>query len=442
MFILFFIVVLLGGNSREDFPGLVILYPASIFLATVALAMPGGVDWRDVCAPLGLLSAFALLVVLQVVPLPPGIWAALSHRLEWTAGVRAAGIDLGWQPLSISPDSTLDALPWLAVPAAMLAAIASASRDSVRLLLPALLVSMLISAALGIAQYATGDKSLLYFHPNAVPGEVVGFFANRNHHAVFLAMGIPLGAAACTSVTLPKRLQALVLLAYFAFATFLTAVVIMAGSRGGLATLGLGVLLSAALIYPRMDEIRMLFAKGGGRFAIAAGVSIIVTLCALIAIALSTRGIAVSRFDQTDVVNELRWRTLPVVLDIWREHWLAGTGLGTFNQLYRIYEPLALLQPLYLNHAHNDLLELAVTGGLPGLAIILVFGLWLLRSFWMALKSSSPVAIASGIAIVQLLIASLFDYPLRTPLLMVVFVVLTLWLVHSNSQHRKGLYQH
>jgi hypothetical protein len=323
---LFALVMMLGGNSREDFPGLIVLYPASVLLAIFALALPGRIHWQDVRAPLGLLAALALLATLQMVPLPPGIWTALSHRLEWTAGARAAGIDLGWQPLSISPNSTLDALPWLAVPAAMLATTAGASRDSVRLLLPALLLAMIASAALGIAQYATGVGSPLYFHPYALPGEVVGVFANRNHHAVFLALGIPLGAAACTSKALSKTSQVFAFPAYLAFAAFLTAVVIMAGSRGGLATLGLGILLSAALIYPRMDEVRMLFAKGRGRLAIATAALITVILSGLVAIAFSTRGIAVARFDQIDVADELRWRTLPVVLNIWRDHWLGGTG--------------------------------------------------------------------------------------------------------------------
>jgi hypothetical protein len=78
---------------------------------------------------------------------------------------------------------------------------------------------------------------------------------------------------------------------------------------------------------------------------------------------------------------------------------------------------------------------------MPGLVIILVFGTWLLRSVAVALKSSNPTGIGAGIAIAQLMIASLFDYPLRTPLLMVVFVLLAFWLISSNSEPRKALYR-
>ena len=52
-----------------------------------------------------------------------------------------------------------------------------------------------------------------------------------------------------------------------------------------------------------------------------------------------------------------------------------GIGFGAFDPAFRVFEPDSSLSPLYLNHAHNDLVELALTGGI---AALLMFALFLL----------------------------------------------------------------
>ena len=50
-----------------------------------------------------------------------------------------------------------------------------------------------------------------------------------------------------------------------------------------------------------------------------------------------------------------------------------GAGFGTFDPVYRRFEPDALLSTIYLNQAHNEPMQLAMEGGIPALALLLVF---------------------------------------------------------------------
>ena len=64
-----------------------------------------------------------------------------------------------------------------------------------------------------------------------------------------------------------------------------------------------------------------------------------------------------------------------------------GGGFGSFEAAYKIVEPVNLLSLQYLNHAHNDYLELAIEAGLPGLALA---GLWIVLIGWLSWRAVVP----------------------------------------------------
>ena len=78
----------------------------------------------------------------------------------------------------------------------------------------------------------------------------------------------------------------------------------------------------------------------------------------------------------------------------------AGSGLGTFEKVYRMAEDPAKVDRYYVNHAHDDYLELAVETGLPGIILMLLFLGWWGRSVWRMLKSpaADQFAMAGAIA--------------------------------------------
>ena len=107
--------------------------------------------------------------------------------------------------------------------------------------------------------------------------------------------------------------------------------------------------------------------------------------------------------------------------------------MGSFERIYQVHEPDALLDPTYMNHAHNDWLEILLNGGAIA-ALLLIFAfigfsLQLRRAF-SARAASLPAVQYSRLGLVMVLLAALasvFDYPLRVPSLAFLFVIAVLW---------------
>jgi len=115
-----------------------------------------------------------------------------------------------------------------------------------------------------------------------------------------------------------------------------------------------------------------------------------------------------------------RLAMLPTLLDIARDNWLFGSGLGTFDPVFRAYEPVHLLMTQYLNHAHNDYLELIIEAGLPAVIGLLVFGGWwisrglpLLRNQGLQNPGQLWFTRMAFMGSAIMLAHSLVDYPLR-----------------------------
>ena len=110
-------------------------------------------------------------------------------------------------------------------------------------------------------------------------------------------------------------------------------------------------------------------------------------------------------------------------LHILRDFAPLGTGLGSFTQIYRWYENPALAGLTFVNHAHDDWLELLIEGGVLAVMPLVAFFAWL-RARWLAewrhggaVRQVAPLCIAIEMA------HSLVDYPLRTAALAGLFAV-------------------
>lgn len=114
---------------------------------------------------------------------------------------------------------------------------------------------------------------------------------------------------------------------------------------------------------------------------------------------------------------------------------LAGTGGGSFYSAFMRYRSP---RTSYLDHAHNDFVEIASDFGLPGLAILACLAA---SALWTALrvvakrKSNLPRGIAFGAAmsIVALLIHSTVDFNLQIPAnaLTIVVVLAMAWIARE-----------
>ena len=116
-----------------------------------------------------------------------------------------------------------------------------------------------------------------------------------------------------------------------------------------------------------------------------------------------------------------------------------GSGLGSFLQVYRLYESPDRVTPEYVVHAHNDYAELALELGVAGVVLILCFLAWWLaaaRAAWRT-GGGGPYARAASIASAVILVHSLVDFPLRTAAIGAAFAMCLALLIDRRPEQRQ-----
>ncbi|WP_422061951.1 O-antigen ligase family protein [Sphingopyxis sp.] len=418
------LLFLLGGSARGDVSTLIVLRPVAALLLTWAVWRMTRAGFAFVNVPFLIVFAFTVLCVLHLIPLPPTIWQSLPDRQLVTDISAAMGLANDWRPLSVAPVTTWNAL-LSTVPIIALILIVASERERYHALLPLLIGIASVGAILGGLQMASPPGSLLYPYRFSSFGSPIGFFANRNHQAVFLACMIP-GAFAWALLNHDRTLRRVMLFGAFAFSALGLVLLAIIGSRAGLLLGGLAVVFSLWLVHRFGGGL----AQYGRRVWVLAGV--VVAGLATTTLLLG-RGEAVSRIAETSYQNEARLSFWKPIVDLGAANFPFGTGLGSFVEAYTASENDRFLQPNYLNHAHNDWIEAFMTGGLPMVLILLgviVFVAAQLPALMKAGRDDGPAVLGwLGIAwLVFLAIASVFDYPLRTPALSGVAAIGLIWL--------------
>lgn len=410
-----------GGASHADVTGQVVTRATAWAVLVLAILLGARPMFAGAGAVFWLLLTTVLLVLLQLVPLPPSVWTALPGR-EVLLG--ASPGEAAWRPWSIVLWATINAASSLIVPVATFYLV-SVLRDEEKARLPTILLGIIfLSMLVGLLQFS----GVIIDNPfiNDLVGSVSGTFANRNHFALFLGLGCliaPVWAFAGKQEVGWRAPVALALITLFALTILAT------GSRAGILTGLLALALGLALCW---HDVRRAL-RGAPRWvfpALIAAIIGVVALVVLVSIA-ADRAESVRRAFEMDVGQDMRTRGLPTVLSMIAAYFPAGAGFGGFDPIFRLHEPFQLLKPTYFNHAHNDFLEIVLDGGLPALLLLLVAIGWYGMASVSAWRGSGRHSVLPklGSAILFLiLVASAFDYPARTPMMMAMIVIAGLWL--------------
>lgn len=431
------LVALTGGASRLDVRSLVILKPAAVLVCALALIPLRRTD----VAPyrwlfIGIGAAFALSFI-QLVPLPPILWQNLPGRAELAAVDTAAGLGPIWRPLTVTPNNGWHAITALFVPLATLLLGVRLSRRDLYRFLPVLIAFGSLSGLLGLLQVVSRDTSLNWYEVTNV-GSAVGLFANRNHAALMLAILFPMLAVWSTSGEEGRERRWLRLWAAGALGVVLFPLILITGSRAGLLLCLIGVASALAIAEPALR--RRSSTRSSRRLASFALVGLgAIAILAAIAASL-TKANAIMRLANTSFGNDDRIGIWKVALNILWKYFPFGSGVGSFQDVYQIVEPGYQLNTYYMNHAHQDIIEIGITLGLPGLLLLgcAAFGLFRRTAALWTRRDGEiyPVRIArmAWVVLVMMALASLADYPLRTPVMMCIAVILTLWLVEPERE--------
>lgn len=370
--------------------------------------------WREHRFVLGLLAAVVAIPIIQSIPLPPAVWTVLPGRDQMVLALDLAGLQPGWAPLSVTPDRTWASALALVPPAAFFLAVLSLPYVQQKRLIQFCLAATTAGILLGAAQLASGGDRL-YLWNWTDEGSVTGFFANRNHLASSILIALPF-AVILGAETLRRRDQRASALWFGALFAGLAVVALAAiRSRAGITLFAPVILVSLLAAW---------VATGRGKPSAGLLVLIGSVGVALTAVALLALPPILERFDAEDATAG-RLERWPLVAEAAQNYLPLGSGIGSFDAVYRSVEPLEELDGTFFNQAHNDYLETWLETGWLGISLVLAFMVWYVRRCWTAWRAPpSPEANlqrAASIAIGVLLLHSAGDYPLRTVTLAVVF---------------------
>ena len=410
------ILAVFGGSSRYDMAQNVILQPTLwIVLGVVAFRSRRPPELRPY---IWLSIAYGIWLALQLVPLPFEVWSVLSGREE-IARLDEMLIGENWRPLSLVPARTLNAFALLPAILAPIVAFGNLGSRALFHGTAALVGCAVFSGLLGLVQIASGAG---YFYSITNLGSMVGLFANSNHAAVYGSCGIVLASIAVTWADHP--LQRTLLCSSIGF---LFLAMIGNGSRAGLVTLAIAMLVVffVALASVRSDVVT----KGNAKTSLIVGALLLLALVTIGSFISSGKITALNSLVNEDPFGDLRFRIAPVLVEILTDFFPFGSGIGTFEEVFYMYEPNQLLQPTYVNMAHNDWLQVLIEGGLVGALFIVALLGMLARSIFTALtglgrKRQFALVIGLGSMFAIVALASAFDYPLRTPLFQATFVLM------------------
>lgn len=397
-----FLSLLAGGGTASGLISDTAIEVAGFVSAAAVMAKPTGqasshlVRW--------LLILVATLMIVQLIPLPVAFFQnvrpPLLQGLPWLAD------ETDFRLISVGAGRTVEALLFVLAVAAFFLAVLRLRVDQIHALLPFFFMGVICNALAAAIQFSLSDNvaisGLLPFTINA------GLFANRNHFSALLFVSIPFivyfglfrGHLLSGAIGL---IAALVLL-------------LAAGSRAG-TLIGLAITI-----------ISIVFLSSRSR---ASGVGI---LAVFIGLSIYTMG-AWTKLDTKEVDPAFgRAEFARTTIDGIKDNWVTGVGFGNFQKAYQIYEKEGMIFKQYVNHAHNDYLEIVFEGGIFA-AFLIAFYLLLLVSAFIR-NRREPLQRAAFLSVFFLLVHSLVDYPLRTMALAMTFAFMNAIIFHKGFADR------
>ncbi len=387
------------------------------------------------------LFLFAAIVGWAVFTILPGssIWVinGASDKLAESLVIAGNGT------LSVAPAVTGEAILWLVSMGVFFYCVHLTARRHPlfsRIAVWSVAAMTVAFAFYGLSLRALGLEVVLWHEKQAYLGALTGPFINKNHFATLLGIGLVCTAALFFEIRdrAPQqarmrehgvgsrmvgirfeRLAVLVL----AFGVLVTALVLTQSRAGvGATVFGLFVVLVCGLLTGRRRALPIMFAAGLGGLGV------------VIAFFFQDDGLR-QRLEMTEGAMEGRLALYESVVDISLENPLTGTGLGTFEQVYRMNKPDAVHH--YFDVAHNTYLELAFELGWPAaLAMVAIFALFLAGA--VGALSGQPQRPAPLLALLgsSAVVGShaLFDFSLQIPGILLIYLMLVAAALGANRQ--------
>ena len=412
--------------------GHVLVQTLSFVAAAIAfICRPAGRVFGISALPLIAVAAVAILGVLQLVPMSIATLESISpasaevyQRANEVLNVfERAPI----RPrISIAPESTVTGILLTVsfVAVFIAAAIVGHDRTARRVLVGSVLgasaVHIIVVTAAG---YGSGRISGSFINPNNFAGYLqiaLAFAFGMVWREILLSRTRAAGEG-----DIGKRFEkrAVPMILWILLWAVIATGIGFTRSRGGIlaAAITTVVLLVLAPLHRRGRAV-------GGKLAIGGLVAILAGTLFLAFVAGEAPLLRFLDSDPQDIGSDERVKVWRASLDAWHRAPIAGTGLGTFREAFRPMQPPDVRG--LVEHAHNDFLQILVTGGWVGaglaatgyglMIVILVAG-WISQQH----REESALALAAIGALIAIALHGLVDFNLSIPAIPITLSAMT-----------------
>lgn len=412
--------VIFGGRANFVTEYNLYGYVMAVFLLIMALW--GGVflqHTRRFYRGLSVATIGMLIPLIQLIPLPRLIFSWLPKRNEIYAIYSDFGQHIDYHPISLTPEETLNGAMFYLQGYAIFISVCQLNWVQRKFLCSMVCGFGLLNVLLIILGI---NISVISSNIMAENEDAFGLFRNANHASVFLCLNVLLffGIFANKITSTGDKRIAYYFLCFVVFSVYGVGVH-LCGSRAGFILFAFAVMLI-------------------GLFVVLGGVVNERRLRGLlIAVFLSLGCAAIVLFFEAAtfkgfLFDLVRWGyfedTFRAIVDFFPH----GSGIGSFEKIYPMYEPMSSFSDSYIRHAHNDWLEIVLEGGIIAI-IALAFGIaWWVKGviyYWgLVIRSNSqnpgdlPLHCVASIGIGLLFLHSFVDFPLRTGGIIIVFGLL------------------
>ncbi len=407
------LTVIFGGASAAGFVAHAwILAGAGLIAAVTVGAWDTSRSQSSLVTLLGFLAALMGLGALQLLPLPSSFVLGLPGRETVAEGWRLLEIAPRSSPLSMAPGRTLGALGYLLIPLASVLVVYRLGWRRATVWIGWTIAGLGAASGLyGMAQVLIVGESELYLYEHTSRGLPVGFFANANHQASFLLMTLPFTAALIGDIRSGGIDRDAERARYIILATL--------GAVQLVGVLAVGSVAGYLLLAPTLLFCFLITGSRRRSFSGRTGfglVAIVVAGILLVATSPLLEGLGKTSFS-TEGTSRLGMAR--VTMEAIEDHIWLGSGLGTFEPVFKLYEDPASVSPTFANHAHNEYLQWTLEMGVPGLLLLGAFIAWWFWKFfwiWSAVKDDTArIRRAASVATLIVMLHSAVDYPARTP---------------------------
>lgn len=413
---------------------LLLLELLGIMLLVVALWYP---DSKKLVPRLAwlLIVVSVSIPLLYLIPIPIELWQSLPGRELYNQSlviITNTGKTTDYLALSLIPDRTVSSfLTLLPILGIFISTLLLPKQQVIKLIYVFLGVAS-FQAALGLIQYGSGSEWAFWFGVNHGNKNALGTYSNYDHFAALMELAIPI-ALALTAYNFRHKQQEErdtskdifnQTLIFFTLSLLLILGSIFSRSRTGIALMMLAILLSSIVFARHL---------GGQRIIGFGSVITVITL----GIAANIGLIPVLNRFALDPVEDVRWEVFTQTWIAIQQFFPIGTGLGTFQSIFMAFHPPEL--PRFVNHAHNDYLELLLETGIFGIFVLLLSILiyisgWIKLYFWDSWGRFHFIQTAAGISLLLMLLHGMTDFNFHTPANSIFFAFLSGVFLHKQQQ--------